>query len=155
MALQEHFGVSERRACVVTGQHRSTQRCIPRPRRSDETRIRRRLRRIAKTHPRWGWRKAHDILLREGYALNKKRTRRLWRQEGLRRPPTCKKRRRLHVASAERRAAARPNEVKSSAICKSSPPEPHAAVLRRPRCCVSFDPAGGGSSPSCTRSWSS
>ncbi len=36
VALQQRFGVSERRACKVTGQHRSTQRCTPRPPRPEE-----------------------------------------------------------------------------------------------------------------------
>ena len=51
--LQECFGVSERRACRVAGQHRSTQRkpaCPPRP--ADE-RLAGRLQDIAREHPRW------------------------------------------------------------------------------------------------------
>jgi putative transposase len=111
VALQQRFGVSERRACKVTGQHRSTQRCRPRPPRPEEAKLRRRLRQIAKTHPRWGWRMAHRLLRREGWTINKKRTQRLWRQEGLRRPPTCKKRRRLGPTRAERLFALRPNHV--------------------------------------------
>jgi len=111
VVLAERFGVSERRACAVTGQHRSTQRTCPRPPSDGEVKLRRRLRQIAKTHPRWGWKKAHEVLVREGWALNTKRTRRLWRHEGLRRPQTCKKRRRLYLHSAERRQATRPNEV--------------------------------------------
>lgn len=111
MALQEHFGVSERRACRVTGQHRSTQRCRPRLPRSDEAKLRRRLRQIAKTHPRWGWRMAHQLLLRDGWTINKKRVQRLWRADGLRRPTRCTKRRRLRPESAERLRAERPNDV--------------------------------------------
>jgi putative transposase len=76
-----------------------------------EAKLRRRLRQIAKAHPRWGWRKAHEILLREGWSINTKRTRRLWRSEGLRRPQRCRKRRRLGPSSAERRSASRPGEV--------------------------------------------
>lgn len=111
VALTERFGVSERRACLAVGQHRSTQRHCRRPPTSSEAKLRARLRQIAKTHPRWGWKKAHEILLREGWALNAKRTRRLWRQEGLSRPVTCSKRRRLHPKTALRRSATRPNEV--------------------------------------------
>ena len=60
------FGVSQRRACVVVGQHRSTQR-LATPVRSDlEERLRERLRQISKKHPRWGWRKAHAIVCGEG-----------------------------------------------------------------------------------------
>lgn len=109
--LTERFGVSERRACAVVGQHRSTQRRCPRPPTTSEAKLRRRLRQIAKTHPRWGWKTAHDVLLREGWALNRKRTRRLWRTEGLKRPVTCRKRRRLHPTNAVRMQASRPNQV--------------------------------------------
>jgi putative transposase len=111
VSLTQRFGVSERRACALVGQHRSTQRHCRRPPRDSEAKLRRRLRQIAKTHPRWGWKKAHDVLVREGWALNRKRTRRLWRKEGLRRPVNCRKRRRLRPDSALRRSATRPNEV--------------------------------------------
>jgi putative transposase len=95
----------------VVGQHRSTQRSCRRGPTESEAKLRRRLRQIAKTHPRWGWKKAHEILLREGWALNTKRTRRLWRHEGLERPQRCAKRRRLSRGTALRREATRPGEV--------------------------------------------
>lgn len=38
---------------------------------------------------------AHRLLRRDGHQLNHKRIRRLWREEGLRRPVTCRKRRRV------------------------------------------------------------
>lgn len=90
MALVDRFGVSERRACKVTGQHRSTQRLACRPIPEEEDKLRRRLRDIAREHPRWGWKTAHAILRREGWSINRKRTQRLWRSEGLRRPAPCK-----------------------------------------------------------------
>jgi len=112
VVLVERFGVSERRACRVLGQHRSTQRCVPRPRPAEEEKLRRRLRQLARAHPRWGWRKAHDVLRREGHGINRKRTRRLWRDEGLRRPPPCRaKRRRLGNSDGVRLRAERPNHV--------------------------------------------
>jgi putative transposase len=111
VVLAAHFGVSERRACRVTGQHRSTQRRPAQRRPSDEDKLRRRLRAIARRHPRWGWRMAHRLLLREGWSINHKRTRRLWRLEGLRRPPQGRKRRRVRPDDPERRVATRPNEV--------------------------------------------
>jgi len=76
-----------------------------------EAKLRRRLRQFARAHPRLGWKKAHDVLVREGWSLNKKRTRRLWRTEGLKRPVTCRKRRRVHPGSPIRLSATRPNEV--------------------------------------------
>ena len=109
--LQERFGVSERRACRVAGQHRSTQRKQPRPPRDENQRLASRLREIAKEHPRWGWKTAHEILLREGWGINRKRTRRIWRQEGLRRPVRARKRRRLATGQVARLRATKPNEV--------------------------------------------
>jgi hypothetical protein len=35
------------------------------------------LRRFAKSHPRWSWKNSHEILLREGWNINKKPTQRL------------------------------------------------------------------------------
>ena len=110
MALTERFGVSERRACRVTGQWRSTQRLACRPIPDEEEKLRRRLRDIAREHPRWGWKTAHAILRRDGWSINRKRTQRLWRSEGLRRPAPCKRKRR-RPESGELFRAERPNHV--------------------------------------------
>jgi putative transposase len=56
--LQDRFGVSERRACRVVGQHRSTQRLEPPTPPDDEAGLRDFLRMFAKRRPRWGWRRA-------------------------------------------------------------------------------------------------
>jgi putative transposase len=95
----------------VAGQHRSTQRKAVPALRPENERLVCRLREIAGEHPRWGWKTAHQILLREGWALNRKRTRRIWREEGLRRPVKTRKRRRLPGAPKQRLRASRPNEV--------------------------------------------
>ena len=111
MALVDRFGVSERRACRVTGQHRSTQRLACRAVPDEEDKLRRRLRDIAREHPRWGWKKAHAILRREGWALNRKRTQRLWRSEALKRPVPCNRKRRRPQGGAELFRAEHPNHV--------------------------------------------
>ncbi len=111
VVLTERFGVSERRACRVAGQHRSTQRLAARSIPDAEAKLRRRLRAIARAHPRWGWKTAHQILRREGWAINRKRTQRLWRAEGLRRPAPCKRKRRRPAAGAQLFRAERPNHV--------------------------------------------
>jgi putative transposase len=111
VVLQQNFGVSERRACRVTGQQRSTQRKAGRPYSTEEDKLRRRLRAIARAHPRWGWKTAHRLLRREGWVINHKRTQRLWRAEGLRRPPGCRKRRRVSPETNERLGATHPNHV--------------------------------------------
>jgi len=79
----------------MAGQHRSTQRKPAQAPRPVDERLAARLREIAREHPRWGWKTAHQILLREGWPINRKRTRRIWRQEGLRRPVKARKRRRV------------------------------------------------------------
>lgn len=111
LALCEHFGVSERRACRVVGQNRSTQRLACRPRPAEEDKLRRRLRAIARAHPRWGWKTAHSILRREGYSINRKRTQRLWREEGLRRPAPCRRKRTRPPGGGELLRAERANHV--------------------------------------------
>jgi transposase InsO family protein len=54
---------------------------------------------------------AHRLLRREGQLVNRKRIQRLWREEGLRRPPQCPKRRRVRSDSTERLVAMHPNHV--------------------------------------------
>ena len=63
--------------------------------------------------PRWGWRKAHDILRSEGWVINKKRTQRIWRDEGLRVPQRKRKRQRLghSTVPAKRLVAKHPDHV--------------------------------------------
>ena len=106
--VQQRFGVSERRACAVLGQHRSTQRRAKAPTDDAEARLREHLRDFARCHPRLGWRKAHVVAHREGLVTNPKRTRRVWRDERLQRPP---QRRRLADGTAARLRAQRPNDV--------------------------------------------
>ena len=74
-------------------QHRSSQRYQHR-RVPDEALLRERLRLLARKHPRYGYRKIHVILRREGWVCNRKRVQRLWRDEGLRLPAKPRKRRR-------------------------------------------------------------
>ena len=110
--LQVRFGVSQRRACRVVGQHRSTQRRAKAPPPAAEERLREHLRDFARCHPRLGWRKAHAVAHREGLVTNPKRTRRIWRDEGLQRPPQRRaKRRRLSDGTAARLRASCPNDV--------------------------------------------
>ena len=91
--LRDRFGVSERRACRVVGQHRSTQRLAPPAPPDDEAELRQYLPDFARRRPRWGWRRAAVALRRDGWAVNNKRVRRLWRDEGLQVPQKAKKKR--------------------------------------------------------------
>ena len=110
--LVDRLGVSERRACLIAGQHRSTQRretCVA----EDDAALRAALRALSRERPRWGYRRAHARLLEDGWVLNRKRTQRVWREEGLRVPQRRRKRQRLGESTvpASRLRAERPNQV--------------------------------------------
>jgi len=110
--LRGRLGVSERWACRVVGQHRSTQRHEP-VRAADDAALRAELRKFSKDRPRWGYRRAHHRLREQGWEINRKRVQRLWREEGLRVPQRRRKHRRLGESTvpAERLRAQRPNQV--------------------------------------------
>ena len=106
--LRARFGVSERRACALIGVGRSTVRYRGSGR-ADEGGVRRRLRELAAERPRFGYRRLHALLRREGVIVNHKRVERLYRAEGL----AVRRRGRKRVARDGRgRAAAadRPNQ---------------------------------------------
>jgi len=92
--VQEKLGVSERRACRVLGQARSTQRHqaeVP----DDEPRLIRRIIELALEYGRYGYRRITGLLWGEGWRVNHKRVERIWRQEGLKVPKKQPKRGRL------------------------------------------------------------
>jgi len=111
VVLQERFGVSERRACRVVGQHRSTQRRCPRPEPAEDVKLRKRLRRFAREHPRLGRKKAHPVLRRESWTVNHKKLRCLWREEGLVRPTPAKRKVRRPGTGEPLARAEYPNHV--------------------------------------------
>ena len=110
--LRDRLAVSERWACRVVGQHRSTQR-HELVRAADDAALRAELRKFSKDRPRWGYRRAHHHLREQGWEMNRKRVQRIWREEGLRVPQLKRKRRRLGESTvpAERLRAERPNHV--------------------------------------------
>jgi transposase InsO family protein len=73
--------VSERRACQLLDQHRSTQRYVPEPP-FLEQRLVERMNELAERHPRYGYRRIWALLRSEGFQINRKRIERLWRLEG-------------------------------------------------------------------------
>jgi putative transposase len=79
--LGSAFGMSERRACRVIGCARMMVRY--RSRRSDDAALRERLRSLAHERRRFGYRRLHVLLKREGYVVNHKRLFRLYREEHL------------------------------------------------------------------------
>jgi transposase InsO family protein len=92
--LQEEFAVSERRACRVLDQPRSSQRYESQPR-DDEAALVKRMRELVRAHPRYSYRFITAKLRQEGWRVNAKRVHRLWRREGLKVPRKKRKRRRL------------------------------------------------------------
>ena len=86
--------VSERRACTVLKQPRSTQRYVARER-DDEKPLVKRMLELVREHPRYGYRRVWALLRNEGFRVNVKRVHRLWRKEGWRVPRKQRKKRRL------------------------------------------------------------
>lgn len=86
--------VSERRACRALGQHRSTQRKVPRGR-EDEAALTADLVELARQYGRYGYRKIGALLKAAGWFVNDKRVERIWRREGLKVPSRQPKRGRI------------------------------------------------------------
>ena len=77
--------VSERRACRVLGQQRSTQRRRPRGR-ADEDRLVADMIELARQYGRYGYRRIAALLRDAGWQVNDRRVERLWKREGLKVP---------------------------------------------------------------------
>ena len=91
--LQVNFEVSERRACQVLGQPRSSQRYIS-TKADIDTALSQRLVALSRENPRYGYRRVWALLRREGWRVNRKRVQRVWREAGLMVPSKeCKRRR--------------------------------------------------------------
>src|SRR5580658_8314506 len=79
--LRQAFAMSERRACRVIGGDRTSVRY--RGVRPDDGVLRERLKALAQERRRFGYRRLHVLLRREGHAVNRKRVQRLYREERL------------------------------------------------------------------------
>lgn len=90
----QRLKVSERRACRVLGQFRSTQRHTPGLLGYQEALIKRTIE-LAEQYGRYGYRMITGLLRLEGWRVNHKRIERIWRQEGLKVPKKQPKRKRL------------------------------------------------------------
>ena len=88
------LGVSQRLACRVLGQHRSTQRKARRTA-DDEAALTQAIVALATQYGRYGYRRITALLHVEGWACNHKRVERIWRAEGLKVPARQPKRGRL------------------------------------------------------------
>jgi putative transposase len=79
--VQERWAYSERRACGLTSVGRSTARYLAHGR--SDAPVRARLRELAAEKRRYGYRRLHVLLRREGVCVNHKCVERIYREEGL------------------------------------------------------------------------
>jgi putative transposase len=113
--LTKEHKVSERRVARTLGSSRSTVRYRRRAR-AGEASLVKAIRRLKSRHRRFGYRRLHALLVRDGWTTNVKRVRRLCRSLGLQTPKRRKsKGKSRHPGTAanscQARPATRPNEV--------------------------------------------
>lgn len=101
--------VSIRRACAVLRVETSTYHY--KSRRGDQAPLRKRIREIAETRARYGYRRIHVLLRREGWQVNAKRVYRLYRESGLQIRNKTPKRRVKAKLREGRMPATRTNEA--------------------------------------------
>jgi putative transposase len=92
--VREELKVSERRACMVLGQVRATQRYRPQSS-TYERRLTKEITDLATKYGRYGYRRITALLNDKGWKVNHKKVERIWRKEGLRVPQKQPKRGRL------------------------------------------------------------
>jgi putative transposase len=104
--------VSERRACRILGQYRSTQRKAPTTP-DDEAVLVADIIELVRQFGRFGYRRITKMLKSAGWMVNHKRVERIWRREGLKVPSKQRKRGRLWLndGSCIRLRPERPNHV--------------------------------------------
>ena len=102
---QAEYGISERRACAIVGSARSSHRyCSHRP--GTEALVEQ-LKLLATKRPRFGYRRLHLLLRRQGVVVNHKRIYRLYRAEGL----SVRMKRRRRLVAAPRLALPPPTRI--------------------------------------------
>ncbi len=94
--MVQKYGVSQRRACTVLGQHRSIQRCKL-LHDCDELLLTKDIIRLASQYGRYDYRRITALLKAEGWQVSHKRVERIWRSEGLKVPAKQRKRGRLYL----------------------------------------------------------
>jgi putative transposase len=88
------YGLSERQACRIVGQPRSTQRYVG-TLRADEDALTRSIILLASEYGRYGYRRITAMLKTAGWKVSADRVQRIWRREGLKVPKKQPKRGRL------------------------------------------------------------
>jgi putative transposase len=107
--IVSHYGLKLRRACTLIQQTRSTQyyQSVKDP----KTALRRRMHEIAHTRVRYGYRRIHVLLKREGWQLGKNQAFRLYQEEQLQLRSKLPKRRKMVVCRQTRIKPTQPNQV--------------------------------------------
>lgn len=108
--LQPRYGVSQRRVCTALRFNRASIRYELKRSPLNEV-LRERIKALASARVRYGYRRIHVLLRREGWKVNPKRVARLYRLEGLSLRAKAPKRRRRSAAQRIRTAATQPNQV--------------------------------------------
>jgi len=103
------WGVSIRRACKALKFDTSTYHY--KSRRTGQAGLERRIKEICETRVRYGYRRVHVLLRREGWIINMKRTRRIYRELGMQLRNKTPKRRVKAKLREDRQIAIRPNDV--------------------------------------------
>ena len=103
------WGVSIRRACGAICFDTSSD--LYKSRRTDQAAVERRIKEIAETRVRYGYRRVHVLLRREGWVINMKKTRRIYNELGLQLRNKHPKRRVKAKLREDRQEAIGPNDV--------------------------------------------
>ena len=103
------WGVSIRKACGAICFDTSTYHY--KSRRTDQAAVERRIKEIAETRVRYGYRRVHVLLRREGWVINMKKTRRIYNELGLQLRNKHPKRRVKAKLREDRQEAVGPNDV--------------------------------------------
>jgi putative transposase len=107
--MTSHYGISQRRACRLIKQPRSNQYYVSRkdPRKD----LRQRMREIANTRIRYGYRRVHVLLKREGWQVGRSQAYRLYSEEQLQLRSKLPKRRKMVVQRRQRIEPRSPGEA--------------------------------------------
>jgi putative transposase len=79
--MTQTFGLSLNRACFLAGISRTSYGYKPKP--NDDDKVRQRLKELAQEKRRYGCRRLHVLIKKEGLVINHKRTERIYRLESL------------------------------------------------------------------------
>jgi putative transposase len=107
--IRDHYGVPRRRACRLVGLHRSVfyYQSVKNPR----LELRGRMHELARTRVRYGYRRLHVLLKREGWSLGRNQAYRLYCEEGLQLRSKLPRRRKMGVTRRERFVPRRVNQA--------------------------------------------